>query len=84
MFRHVAFSYSFDSAQEVHFVDAFTMEIAGLVVRVQPMFVTTREYCRDYLCDREPDFFVNITDDDLIYEQKMLDADAVEEGLKFR
>ena len=65
-------------------MDAFTMEIAGLVTRVQPMFVTTREYCRDYLSDHEPDFFVEVTEDDLAYEQKMLDMEAVEEGLKFR
>ena len=65
-------------------MEAFTMEIAGLVTRVQPMFVTTREYCRDYLSDHEPDFFVEVTEDDLAYEQKMLDLEAVEEGLKFR
>jgi hypothetical protein len=65
-------------------MEAFTMEIAGLVTRVQPMFVTTREYCRDYLSDHEPDFFVEVTEDDLAYEQKMLDMEAVEEGLKFR
>lgn len=65
-------------------MDAFTMDIAGLVTRVQPMFVTTREYCRDYLSEREVEFSVRITEDDLIYEQKMLDIEAVEEGLKFR
>ena len=65
-------------------MDAFTMEIAGLVTRVQPMFVTTREYCRDYLSDIDADFFVEVTEEDLAYEQKMLDQEAVEEGLKFR
>lgn len=65
-------------------MEAFTMEIAGLVTRVQPMFVTTREYCRDYLSDIDADFFVEVTEDDLAYEQKMLDLEAVEEGLKFR
>lgn len=65
-------------------MEAFTMEIAGLVTCIQPMFVTTREYCRDYLSDHEPDFFVEVTEDDLAYEQKMLDQEAVEEGLKFR
>ena len=52
-------------------MDAFTMDIAGLVTRVQPMFVTTREYCRDYLSEREVEFSVRITEDDLIYEQKI-------------
>ena len=65
-------------------MEAFTMEIAGLVTRVQPMFVTTREYCRDYLSNNDADFFVEVTEEDLAYEQKMLDQEAVEEGLKFR
>ena len=65
-------------------MDAFTMEIAGLVTRIQPMFITTREYCRDYLSDREPEFFVRITEEDLIYEQQMAEIEAVEEGLKIR
>ena len=65
-------------------MEAFTMEIAGLVTRVQPMFVTTREYCRDYLSDIDADFFVEVMEEDLAYEQKMLDQEAVEEGLKFR
>ena len=65
-------------------MEAFTMEIAGLVTCIQPMFVTTREYCRDYLSDIDADFFVEVTKEDLAYEQKMLDQEAVEEGLKFR
>ena len=60
------------------------MEIAGLVVRVQPLFQSTREYCRPYLTDKEPDFFVTVTQDDLIFEQILLEREAVEEGLKIR
>lgn len=65
-------------------MEAFTMEIAGLTTRVQPMFVTTREYCRDYLSDRKPEFFVEVTEEDLIFEQKMAEIEAVEEGLRIR
>ena len=65
-------------------MDAFTIQIAGLVTRVQPMFISTREYCRPYLTDFEPEFFVEVTEDDLVYEQKMLDIEADEEGLRRR
>ena len=65
-------------------MDAFTMEIAGAVVRVQPLFQSTREYCRPYLTDKEPEFFVTVTPEDLAHEQQLLDQEAVEEGLKFR
>ena len=29
-------------------VEAFVMEVAGLAAFVQPMFFSTREYCRPY------------------------------------
>ena len=74
----------FGSINEVMHVDAFTMEIAGLSTHVQPMFESTREYCRPYLSDREPTFFVEVTAEDLAFEQKMLDIEAVEEGMKLR
>ena len=65
-------------------MDAFTMEIAGLVVGVQPMFQSTREYCRPYLSDKTPDFFVTVTPEDLIFQQALLEQEAVEEGIKLR
>lgn len=64
--------------------DAFTIQIAGLVVRVQPLFVSTREYCRAYLSDLEPELFVDISEDDLVYEQEMLKKEALEEGIRVR
>lgn len=65
-------------------MDVFTMEIAGLVVRVQPMFQSTKEYCRSYLTNKEPELFVQVTEEDLAFEQMMLDKEAVEEGMKLR
>lgn len=65
-------------------MEAFTMEIAGLVVRVQPLFQSTREYCRPYLTDKDPHFFVHVTNEDLAFEQMMLEREAIEEGLKIR
>ena len=60
------------------------MEIAGLVVCVQPLFQSTREYCRPYLTDKEPVFFLRVTPEDLVHEQMLLEKEAVEEGLKIR
>jgi len=60
------------------------MEIAGLAVKVQPQFISTKEYCRPYLTENCPEFFVETTREDLAYEQKMLDIEAEEEGLKRR
>ena len=60
------------------------MEIAGVVVHVQPLFQSTREYCRPYLTDKAPEVYVEVTRDDLTYEQALLEQEAIEEGLKIR
>lgn len=65
-------------------MEPFTMEIAGLVVQVHPMFQSTKEYCRPYLCEKEPSFVVEVTPADLLCEQTLLEQEAVEEGLKIR
>ena len=56
------------------------MEVAGLATYVQPMFSSTREYCRSYLTDRKPEFFIEVTEEDLIRQQAALDREADEEG----
>ena len=65
-------------------MDAFVMEVAGLVSRVQPMFFSTREYCRPYLTERKPEFFIEVTGEDLIRQQAILDQEADAEGLRRR
>lgn len=62
----------------------FTIEIAGHSIRVQPLFASTREYCKKYWTDREPEFFVEVTDEDLVHSQLLLVAEAIEEGIKVR
>ena len=65
-------------------MDAFMMEVAGSVFAVQPLFESTRAYCADYLTDREPEFSVAVDRADLVQEQRLLDIEADEEGLKRR
>lgn len=65
-------------------MDAFVMEVAGLVTQVQPMFFSTQEYCRPYLTERTPEFFIEVTGEDLIRQQAILDQEADEEGLRRR
>ena len=65
-------------------MEAFTLEVAGLATQVQPMFFSTKEYCRPYLTEREPEFFVEVTAEDLICQQEALDKEADEEGLRRR
>ena len=65
-------------------MEVFTMEIAGVVVGVQPLFQSTKEYCRPYLTDKAPELLVKVTRENLEFEQKMLEQEAIEEGLKIR
>lgn len=65
-------------------METLKMEIAGVAVCVQPLFQSTREYCRDYLTKKDPEFFVEVTAEDLAFQQQLLDQEAIEEGLKIR
>ena len=65
-------------------MDAFTMEIAGAAIRVQPLFESTQVYCREYLTDKVPEVFVEVIQEDLTLQQQLLDQEAAEEGLKRR
>lgn len=73
-----------DNKRGIGAVEGFTMEIAGLAVGVEPLFEFTKEYCRPYLTDKEPEFFVGVTSEELAREQGLLEREAVEEGLKIR
>ena len=65
-------------------MDPFMMKVAGTVFAVQPLFESTRAYCADYLTDRELEFSVVVDWEELVREQKLLDIEADEEGLKRR
>ena len=65
-------------------MEAFTIEIPGAPVQVEPLFQSTIEYFRPFLTDRKPEFFVKVTREDLVYQQQLLDQEAMEEGWKRR
>ena len=63
-------------------MDKFVMKIAGLVVRVNAQYPSTREYCKEYLCDGEADFSVEITPQDIALEGVISDRERAAEGLR--
>ena len=65
-------------------MEPFVMEIAGFAIGVEPLFESTRMYCREYWTDREPEFHVTVTREELQQEQELLNIEADEEGLKRR
>ena len=65
-------------------MESFRIKIAGKVIKVQPLFESTRAYCLSYLTEQDPDFFVEVSAEDLLCEQMRLEREAIEEGLKIR
>ena len=65
-------------------IEPFHIQIAGLTTCVQPLYETTQVYCRNYLTKQPSDFQISVTEEDLAFEQQMLDAEAREEGMKLR
>ena len=65
-------------------MDAFVMEIAGTAFSVEPLFESTRAYCAAYLTDRKAEYSVSVNREELAEEQRLLNIEADEEGLKRR
>lgn len=65
-------------------MNLFRIEIAGFRFQVNALFESTAAYCRDYRTEEEPAFFIDVSRDDLIREQHLLNVEADEEGLKRR
>ena len=62
----------------------FKMEIAGHTAEVSSLFESTPHQFSRYLTDRQPEFFITVTAEDLIFEQRELDEEAREEGFRRR
>ena len=60
------------------------IEIAEVSFQVTSLFESTKDYCKNYLTEKEPDFSLEVFPEDLVFEQNFLDQEAKEEGLKRR
>lgn len=62
----------------------FIIKIAGHAAKISSSFGSTRDYCRAYLTEEEPEYYITVTKGDLEFEQRFLDQEALEEGLRRR
>ena len=62
----------------------FNMKIAGAVAHVESLFESTPLYFKAYLTEEAADFSFSVKAEDLVFEQAELDAEAAEEGFRFR
>ena len=50
--------------------EAFSMRLAGKVIEVRALFPETKAFCREYLCNDDAYFSVDITQDDIVRERE--------------
>lgn len=62
----------------------FTIKIAGHSIKVQSLFESTRDYCKNYLTEDEPEVSVAVLTENLTFEQEALRQEALEEGIRIR
>ena len=62
----------------------FCMKIAGHTASVVSLFESTPQYFRPYLCEDAPEFTVNVTREDIAFEQADLLAEAHRDGFRPR
>ena len=62
----------------------FSLRIAGCTLEARVMFDSTEHFCRDYLCGGTPDFCVEATAEDLVFERKKSEREDALEGIPVR
>lgn len=62
----------------------FCIRVAGHTVAVRAMFDSTKEFCRDYLCEGAADFAVATTMEDIAFEREKSAREDALEGLPAR
>ncbi len=62
----------------------FCIEIAGHTFGVRSLFDSTRDYCRKYLTEKTPEWTLEISREDLDFEQQDAYEEALREGFKPR
>lgn len=62
----------------------FNVKIAGIVAQVRALFESSLEYCKAYTTQQQPDFTVEITQDDLVLEREKVARTDIAEGKSVR
>ena len=57
-----------------------TYKIAEKIIEIDSIHEEVHDYCRDYLCDGEPDFIVTTTENDIEYERQKSARNDIAEG----
>ncbi len=64
--------------------EAFNIELAGVVIRIEPLYGFIREYCRGYITDKPESFTVSVSEEDIAAERSKSAAEDRKEGIPQR
>lgn len=64
--------------------DGFNIKIAGIVIRIEPLYAFVQVYCKDYLSEETEHFTVRIEPEDIRYEQEKSEAEDKRAGNPIR
>ena len=64
--------------------NTFNIALAGIVIRIEPMYEHIREYCREYITDMQESFTVVTAPSDIEYERERSAAEDKKEGIPVR
>ena len=59
--------------------DSLCIRLADKVIRISPKIKYLENYCKDYLCDSEPDFTITLCQEDVEYERQRSVQNALKE-----
>lgn len=62
-------------------MEQFTIKIADRVIEINALYAATRKYCDAYLCEDAADFRIEITSQDIAFEQDITDREHAIESL---
>lgn len=60
------------------------MKLAGRIIRVCVLHEDAKAYCRDYLCEGDPELSVTLTAEDIVYEREKSAREDEIEGIPVR
>lgn len=61
-----------------------TLSLAGFCVEINAIYPSTRTFCRDYLCEGEPEFSITISPEDITFEREKSAKEDLLEGISVR
>lgn len=65
-------------------MNEFTISLAGIYIKINAQYNSTRTFCREYLCEGESAFSITISPEDITFEREKSEREDLREGIPIR